>query len=122
MFDEELRLLAASRNDGIMHLQQRAENMSEKYPYISWVLITARNDEDILDSIDALSKFGAEVLVAHVNFNSFLAEDIPPESMRKWRKMWGVEVEDFDKKVIGVGAKLHQISKGDDQSLLFFNV
>ncbi|MBU1022815.1 DUF58 domain-containing protein [bacterium] len=121
MFDEELRMLAAGRNDGTLHLHQRAINISEKYPYISWVLITARNDEDILQSINALSKFGAEVLVIHVNFNSFLTEDISPASMKKWRKMWGVEVEDFENEVLGVGAKLHQINKGDDQSLLFFN-
>ena len=119
-FDEELKLMAASRNDGTLNLQERAANLSENYPHVSWVIITPRRDDDIIESVRACSKFGGAVLVVNINFNSFITEDFPQDVLVKWRKIWGEESENFDNEIASLNASLCKVRRGDDLGLIFF--
>jgi len=122
MFDRELRMLAASRNDGTLELQGRVDTLADRYPGLSWILITARKDQDIIDSIESLNRYGGNVLVVHVNFKSFLTQEFSSKTLEKWHKMWGSDMEDFDNQVLSTGAELYTINRGNDLSLAFFNV
>lgn len=122
MFEQELRMLAGSRNDGSLHLQGRAGSFAENYPGVSWILITARQDQDIINSIETLNQFGGTVLVVSINFKSFLTEDFSTDTLQKWHKMWGGDIEGFDDTVISTGAVLYKVNKGDDLSHTFFSI
>ncbi len=122
MFEQELRMLAASRNDGTLKLLGRADTLAERYPGVSWILITARQGKDIINSIETLNRYGGSVLVVNVNFKSFLTKELPSDTLKKWLKMWSSDIEDFDDLVLATGASLYTINRDDDLGLVFFNV
>lgn len=121
VFNEELRILAASRNDGSLHLENRANALVDEYPQLSWILLTARKDEDIVQTAQALQRFGGTVIMGLIEMNSFLTDTISPEMVTSWRQMWGIEMENFDARIMSTGTKLCKVKKGDDLSLVFYS-
>lgn len=118
---EELRMLAGCTNDGSENLMKRAASLTSDYPQVSWILITSRKDKDIADSVEILGRYGAAVLVTHVEMISFISDDLPQNMIQSWRKMWGVEMESFDDAILASGAKIFKIRKGDDLSNIYFS-
>ena len=119
-FPDELRLIAGCKNDGTLTLYERALNLIGRYPQMSWVLITSRKDDDIINSIEALTSYGGSTLLTGIDINSFLSEDVSSELLTKWRRMWGEEVRDFETAVLSLGASLYQVRRGDDLSMIFY--
>ena len=120
VFPDELRLIAACKNDGFMPLYERSLNLVGRYPQMSWIIITARKDKDIINSIEALSSYGGTALLTEIDINSFLSEDVSGELLTKWRQMWGEELKDFEMAVLSLGASLYQVHRGDNLSMVFY--
>ena len=144
IFDSALRGLAACRNDSDLLLEERVMDLVERFPQLSWVLVTSRKDEDIISTVRALSSYGGKVMVTQVDMNSFLFEstedelDVPSflrrdaveethpkkermsDTVKKWRRMWGEEMENFDGVIMSLGASYYQVNRGDNLAMIYF--